>query len=271
MARSVALVALALAVVLIFAAVQDRAATPPSHEQATDANADSSATQSHHLASSTRDKQWKSYHYCPVCGHKLHAQQRDNLTFPVCSNPECGYVVWESRTPRPCTTLFITRGAHDERILMTIRARDPQKGLLDFPGGFLQPGEHPFDNARREMAEELGLRLRPRIEHVGYAQDVYGPDGPPTLQIGLAVSIAPNAVPKPADDVYSVRWVDPHSIDESNVFAPQGQVSLLKAWLRRRGLHRRGNGGGGGGGGFRTPKGPASAVGYFRSEAVLDI
>jgi len=180
-----------------------------------------------------RDKQWQLYRYCPVCGHALHAAFRENVTFPVCTNPSCGFTFWEARTPRPVTTIFITRGS-SRRILMTLRARDPDKGLLDFPGGFLQPGEHPFANARREMHEELQLHIR-NIEHIGYAHDVYGNHGAPTLQIGLAATIAPSSVPRPADDVSAVRWVDPLGIDASQVFSAAGQLELLHTFLRKRG------------------------------------
>lgn len=32
-------------------------------------------------------------------------------------------------------------------------------GLLGFPGGLVDPGEHPLESANREMVEEIGLDL----------------------------------------------------------------------------------------------------------------
>lgn len=55
------------------------------------------------------------------------------------------------------------------RVLLLQRAassKDPAGGSWEFPGGVLNPGEHPYVGAKREWQEEMGTRL-PRGEHVG--------------------------------------------------------------------------------------------------------
>jgi len=50
------------------------------------------------------------------------------------------------------------------RVLMLQRAlddKDPASGMLEFPGGHLEPGEDPLDGARREFQEETGAKLPP--------------------------------------------------------------------------------------------------------------
>jgi 8-oxo-dGTP diphosphatase len=45
----------------------------------------------------------------------------------------------------------------DGKALVTVWAREPEKGRLDLPGGFLRVGEHPVDGLAREVREELGI------------------------------------------------------------------------------------------------------------------
>jgi 8-oxo-dGTP pyrophosphatase MutT (NUDIX family) len=62
------------------------------------------------------------------------------------------------------------RAKNTRRVLMIQRStsdpKDPAAGKWEFPGGKLEDGEHPYDGARREWQEEMGLRL-PKGEHAG--------------------------------------------------------------------------------------------------------
>lgn len=46
------------------------------------------------------------------------------------------------------------------QVLLVRRGKEPQKGMLTFPGGSLELGERMADCAIRETLEETGLRLK---------------------------------------------------------------------------------------------------------------
>ncbi|WP_327008752.1 NUDIX hydrolase [Dactylosporangium sp. NBC_01737] len=66
----------------------------------------------------------------------------------------CGYAVFVN--PRPTGTPIIVDG---DRFLVIRRARPPQQGWWDLPGGFCDGFEHPRDAAVREAREELGVDI----------------------------------------------------------------------------------------------------------------
>lgn len=57
-----------------------------------------------------------------------------------------------------------------EQVLLIRRGKEPQKGILTFPGGSLELGETMADCATRETLEETGLQLRNRAQG-----ELYGP------------------------------------------------------------------------------------------------
>lgn len=49
-----------------------------------------------------------------------------------------------------------------ERLLLVERSKPPRPGVWAFPGGAQELGETLFETAVRELAEETGVRARPR-------------------------------------------------------------------------------------------------------------
>jgi ADP-ribose pyrophosphatase YjhB (NUDIX family) len=130
--------------------------------------------------------------------------------------------------PVPAAVAVIMRG---QRILLARRAHPPHAGTWDLPGGFLEADETPEAGLRRELKEELGLRVR-RARPIVLATDRYGPGGFPILTIIYRVTPEPGPL-TPADDVSEARWFARDRIPYREIaFAAVRRE--LRAWLRGR-------------------------------------
>lgn len=119
----------------------------------------------------------------------------------------------------------------DGKALVTVRAREPEKGRLDLPGGFLEVGEHPADGLVREIKEELGVEAEVVGDSVLQATHTYGEDGDWVLAVGFRVRLLGGEI-TPADDVAEVRWVSLEEIDGLD-FAWSHDRALVRAALER--------------------------------------
>lgn len=103
------------------------------------------------------------------------------------------------------------------------------------PGGKVDPGEHPWEAARRELLEETGLDVQPDRTPAAAAVRQFHPDWSHTLALSYAAVVSEAAcageVGQPA------QWLDLRS-EWSTYFEDDQQRLVHHAeWLRQRGLH----------------------------------
>lgn len=91
------------------------------------------------------------FKYCPKCGAKSLIQ--DTEKSQKCT--ECDFVFF---TNSAGAVGVIIKNSNGE-ILLTTRAFNPGKGMLDLPGGFIDPGETAEECMEREVKEELNLDI----------------------------------------------------------------------------------------------------------------
>lgn len=92
------------------------------------------------------------FQYCPKCGQKSLSSPEDKLI-------ECGNCDFHFYRNAAVATAAIIADATG-KVLLTRRAKEPAKGKLGMPGGFVDIGETAEDGLRREVREEICLELR---------------------------------------------------------------------------------------------------------------
>lgn len=88
--------------------------------------------------------------YCPRCGTKGTLEYR-NCRHWVCES--CGFDLYNNVAASVATILR----DKDNRVLFIVREKEPRKGYLALPGGFVDPDESAESAARRECKEEAGI------------------------------------------------------------------------------------------------------------------
>lgn len=102
--------------------------------------------------------------FCRSCGAAIGVQA------PV-TCPACGAEHWANSSLGGAALV-----AHEGRLLMIRRAREPWLGRWCAPSGFCEGPEHPAAAAEREASEEVGLRVRV-VGYLGHWVDEYLPAG----------------------------------------------------------------------------------------------
>jgi ADP-ribose pyrophosphatase YjhB (NUDIX family) len=91
-----------------------------------------------------------NFKYCPRCGEQ-RLRSNDAKSFACLS---CGFVYYHGSA-----AVAVGIIEWDDKIILTKRAREPQKGLLALPGGFVDYEESLEGALVRELREELNLTV----------------------------------------------------------------------------------------------------------------
>lgn len=96
------------------------------------------------------------FKYCPKCG-SAHFEVHNEKS-KQCA--DCGFVYYFN--PSSATVALILN--ERDELLVCRRAKEPAKGTLDLPGGFIDMTETGEEGVAREVREETGMKgQRPNI------------------------------------------------------------------------------------------------------------
>lgn len=162
------------------------------------------------------------FFYCPVCGARYSSDiQPDRFTLN-CSI--CNYTYHQNQIATVSSVIF-----KDDKMLFSVRGRDPAKGKLDRPGGFVNPDEHPEQAIIREIKEELSVDCRIIKLLSVEAPVLYLYQGRQQMNCELTYQIELlSGKIKPADDVADIEWRDIDDLPLPDELAFDSDRSLVQ-------------------------------------------
>jgi ADP-ribose pyrophosphatase YjhB (NUDIX family) len=132
---------------------------------------------------------------------------------------------------------FIFHGSH---VIVCERAHEPAKGMLDFPGGFLEFDETAEDGLRREIREELHIEVEGLRYLASFPNDYrYAEVDYKTLDLFFVCSAPEIGGIMAADDVAGFSLERPERIEPGRLAFKSARAAWsvlmanLPAWLAR--------------------------------------
>ena len=142
----------------------------------------------------------EKFGFCPMCGSKHF--DINNEKSKRCDN--CGFVFYAN--PSSATAAFIVNDKNE--LLVVKRGKEPAKGTLDLPGGFVDMDETAEEGMTREIREETGLNVR-NIKYLFSVPNIYRYSGIDihTLDMFFLCKVDSSPTAIASDDAAECFWL----------------------------------------------------------------
>lgn len=159
--------------------------------------------------------------FCPVCGSKHF--EINNFKSKKCQ--DCGFTYYAN--PCAATAAFILNDRQE--LLVVRRAKEPAKGTLDLPGGFVDMYETAEEGMCREIKEETGLMVQ-ELQYLFSSPNVYlySGMGVHTIDMDYLVRVKDNMEVHAADDAAECLWIPLSEVNPDEF----GLTSIRNAVIR---------------------------------------
>lgn len=140
------------------------------------------------------------FRYCPVCGSARF--EENNEKSKRCA--QCGFTYYFNSSAATVAFILNSRG----ELLVCRRAKEPAKGTLDLPGGFIDMYETGEEGVSREVREETGLTVT-RAQYLFSLPNtyLYSDFLVHTLDQFFLCSVEDDTELAALDDVAESRWI----------------------------------------------------------------
>jgi len=140
------------------------------------------------------------FEYCPHCGSR---DFREHDAFSKRCGA-CGFTLYHNASAAVAALVVNARG----ELLVCRRALEPKRGMLDLPGGFVEPRETAENALRREMREETGAAVE-NVEFCCSFPNVYEYSGYEvhTIDLFFRAEIPDETALFASDDAAELFWL----------------------------------------------------------------
>ena len=165
----------------------------------------------------------KVFNFCPRCGSEFFEATGDRSK--ICR--DCDFQYYFNASAAVVGLIFNEKG----ELLFTRRAIEPHFGMLDLPGGFIDPMEIAEHALAREIKEELGVTVKKLSYYCSFPNEYpFGGLLVFTLDLIYKVELETLNGLKAMDDISGFEFHDLHQLDlkEIPAYSIQQVVKKLK-------------------------------------------
>jgi len=161
------------------------------------------------------------FRYCPICGSEKFIERNDRSK--LCR--QCGFHYYLNAVA--AVAGFVLNDKNE--LLLCRRAQEPQKGMLDLPGGFVDIDETAEDAIKREVLEELNLEA----DNISYLFSIpnkylYSDFTVRTLDMFFKIEVKDLQKLKCKDDVSEAKFVPFNKINIDEIGLESIKIAVKK-------------------------------------------
>jgi NAD+ diphosphatase len=163
---------------------------------------------------------------CPKCGCKAFKTKDNGRSF-TCE--ECHFNYYLNNSAAVACLIFNTEG----KLLLARRAVEPARGMLDLPGGFVEPMESAEAAVKREIKEELGVRVTSADYLASFPNEyIFSGFSVFTVDLAFVCKVDDLSAIVPADDVSEVEFIFPKDVKKEELCS-QSMADIIALYINK--------------------------------------